>query len=382
MPKVSVIIPIYNTERYLRQCLDSVVNQTLRDIEIICVNDGSTDGSLKILKEYEAKDKRIKLLTQKKTNAGSARNNGLFIASGEYLSFLDSDDYFELTMLEHMYECAKKRRADIVVCELKVFNEDTGEVASVDWHIRKELLPSKMVFSFRDIKKNAFLCITASVWDKLIKRDLVMKNQLCFQSQQVYEDTVFAYSAMISAERITILKEFLVYYRKRSTNDSNIDIRYKHVECVHSTLSGLKEYLISNGLYERYKRDFISFAIYLMHYTCFLGENTDPVKEIQNKVELWLDEFEVKGQEPYYYYELPIYQVILQKTKTQSANTESARLQQELERLHKSLPFRVGRLHNRFLRMVWYANEKGLRFTIHRFEEKLTEYINCVKDKH
>jgi cellulose synthase/poly-beta-1,6-N-acetylglucosamine synthase-like glycosyltransferase len=205
MPKVSVIMPVYNTQRYLRECLDSVVNQTLRNIEIICVDDSSTDGSPEILREYQAKDERITILKQEKSNAGAARNLGLSIASGEYLSFLDSDDFFELTMLEHMYACAKNRNADIVVCEMKVYHEDSGEAVPVNWHIRKELLPEKTVFAFSDIKSNAFRCITAYVWDKLIKWDIVIEKQLQFQSLSVLNDTVFVNTAMMSAKTITVL---------------------------------------------------------------------------------------------------------------------------------------------------------------------------------
>ena len=120
-PKVSVIIPVYNTEKYLRECLDSVVNQTLRDIEIICVDDGSTDNSLAILREYETKDSRIKVLTQENINAGAARNKGLSEATGEFLSFLDSDDFFEPDAIERMYECAKSRNAEIVVYQVSTF---------------------------------------------------------------------------------------------------------------------------------------------------------------------------------------------------------------------------------------------------------------------
>ena len=219
-PKVSVIIPVYNTELYLRQCLDSVVNQTLRDIEIICVDDGSTDGSMEILREYQAKDDRIKILSQEKSNAGSARNLGLSIAEGEYLSFLDSDDFFELTMLEHMFACAKSGNADIVICEMKVYYEDTGDAVGVSWHIKKEYLPTKTFFQFKDIKRNSFLCIISYVWDKLIRRELVMENRLCFQSQPVYNDAAFVYKAMMSAKTITVLWEYLVFNRRRNAKDS------------------------------------------------------------------------------------------------------------------------------------------------------------------
>ena len=114
MVKVSVIIPVYNVEPYLKQCMDSVVGQTLKEIEIICVDDGSTDGSLDILREYAAEDNRIQIIEQKNAGAGAARNNGMRHATGKYLSFLDSDDFFEPRMLEKAYDLAEKDQADFV----------------------------------------------------------------------------------------------------------------------------------------------------------------------------------------------------------------------------------------------------------------------------
>ena len=118
MPLVSVIIPVYNVEEYLRQCLDSVREQTLSDIEIICVNDSSTDGSLSILEEYAKKDPRIQVVTQPNGGAGAARNKGLSMAAGKYLSFLDSDDFFEPDMLELAYKKAEEDKADFVVFDV------------------------------------------------------------------------------------------------------------------------------------------------------------------------------------------------------------------------------------------------------------------------
>ena len=117
MPKVSVIIPVYNVEKYLSECLDSVVNQTLKDIEIICVNDGSPDGSAAILEEYAQKDNRIKVITQENRGLSEARNSGLKIASGEYIAFLDSDDYIDLKFFEQLYKRGIESNSDVVVCE-------------------------------------------------------------------------------------------------------------------------------------------------------------------------------------------------------------------------------------------------------------------------
>ena len=127
-PKISVIIPVYNIEKFLRKCLDSVVNQTMNDIEIICVNDGSTDGSLDILKEYATKDDRIIIINQTNGFVGSARNNGLKIAKGEYIQFVDSDDYLELNACETAYKYALLYNADVVVFGYKNFPEQVDNV--------------------------------------------------------------------------------------------------------------------------------------------------------------------------------------------------------------------------------------------------------------
>lgn len=329
-PKVSVIIPVFNTEKYLCECLDCVVNQTLKEIEIICVDDGSTDRSLDILREYETYDKRIHVLTQKKSNAGDARNKGLSIATGEYLSFLDSDDFFELTMLEHMYTCAKNRNADIVVCEMKVFDEKSGDDIGVDWHIRRNLLPKKTVFSFSDIQRNAFRCIVSYAWEKLIKRELITENHIQFQSQAVYNDALFVYKTMMSAESITVLDEYLIYNRRRAEKNSLTDIRYKHIDCAYQVLHELQNYLMDTRTYDRYKRDFICYAIHLMHHT-YLGNKNDSAirEEMCKKIELWLEEFSIIGHKANYYYELSEYQKLLKKVNTQSTVAECARIQRE-----------------------------------------------------
>ena len=113
--KVSVIVPVYNGEKYIEECMDSIVGQTLREIEIICVDDGSTDGSPEILERFRRQDKRVRLISQENAGAGAARNRGFKEAGGEYLSFLDADDFFEPDMLETAYRKAKEQKAQILV---------------------------------------------------------------------------------------------------------------------------------------------------------------------------------------------------------------------------------------------------------------------------
>ena len=121
MPKVSIVIPVYNVEEYLRRCLDSVVNQTLRDIEIICINDGSTDNSSHILAEYQSKENRLRVISQKNGGQSKARNAGLEVATGEYIYFLDSDDYIKTYALEKLYTIAKTNNLIFYILTVKSF---------------------------------------------------------------------------------------------------------------------------------------------------------------------------------------------------------------------------------------------------------------------
>ena len=146
-PKVSVIIPVYNTEKYLRECLDSVINQTLKEIEIICVDDGSTDSSLNILKEYANKDNRFTIITQQNLHAGVARNAGLTVVKGEYVSFLDSDDYIKFEYLEKLYNKIVLEKADICICKKFILDSRTNIVKEDDNSLKINMLPFKSFVS-------------------------------------------------------------------------------------------------------------------------------------------------------------------------------------------------------------------------------------------
>ena len=146
-PKVSVIIPVYNTAEFVGECLDSLLNQTLTNIEIICVDDGSTDDSLFILRKYAEVDKRITVLTQQNKGAGVARNYGMSVAKGEYLSFLDSNDFFAHDMLSATTDAADKTQADIIVYRFEKYNHVTGEYTSANYAFYNEWWPDKL-FNF------------------------------------------------------------------------------------------------------------------------------------------------------------------------------------------------------------------------------------------
>ncbi len=217
MTKVSVIVPVYNVEAYLRQCLDSLVGQSLREIEVVCVDDGSTDGSSAILSEYAAKDGRVKVLSHKHTNAGAARNAGMAVATGEYLGFADSDDWCEPTLFEKAYSRAKADDADVVLWKHCERDDATGKV------IRNIVpsLPSDIRFpcdgaAFRE---KAFSCFNFAPWNRLVKADFVRRNKIEFQPLDRSNDVVFGCLAIAAATRISYVGESLYNYRARATGN-------------------------------------------------------------------------------------------------------------------------------------------------------------------
>ena len=168
-PKISVIIPVYNVEKFLRECLDSVVNQTMRDIEIICVNDGSTDNSLDILKEYAAKDDRIIVINQTNGWLSAARNNGLKIARGEYIQFVDSDDYLELNACETAYKYALQYDADVVIFGYKNFPEQVGNIKNKRG---KGLKYKEVGVFYGGLRSGRHLCRNM-IWNKLYRHKII-----------------------------------------------------------------------------------------------------------------------------------------------------------------------------------------------------------------
>lgn len=216
--KVSVIIPVYNGERYLRQCLDSVCGQTLRDIEIICVDDGSTDTSYQILEEYQVKDDRFVLLKQQNRYAGAARNLGKQHAKGEYLIFWDCDDYFELDALEVLYNRAKAQDADICVCGANHFFQNTEKLYPGPGYVDKKKTLGLDVFNRSTNPEYILNFTSAEVWNKLYRRSFVEKEQIDFQEIRNGNDLYFVTMAMCLAERITTIDRPLVTYRRNQAS--------------------------------------------------------------------------------------------------------------------------------------------------------------------
>lgn len=258
--KVSIIMPVYNAAEHLRETMDCLINQTLKEIEIICVDDGSTDESLDILHEYAARDHRIVVLHQKNLYAGVARNTGFDRASGEFVIFLDSDDLFALDLLEKTYLQGKKEKADIVLFDANFFNSKTGESIEKDYLFRKDFVKWKNVFSRRDIPDHIFTITTPCPWTKLYSKKFIVDHKLKFQDLRHSNDVFFVLSSLALAERITYVDEKLVLYRV------NQEKNLQHTKALDPTLfltayEAVYDLLNEHGIYEEVKRSFIHVVL-------------------------------------------------------------------------------------------------------------------------
>lgn len=301
MATVSVIIPVYNAERYLTQCLDSVLGQTLQDIEVICVDDGSTDGSVAILKSYAARDSRVRLIRQKNGGAGAARNQGLREATGEYLSFLDSDDFFEPDMLEKAVARAREFHTDIVVFNSDQFHMDKQSFVQVPWVMVKSDLPPYMPFTYRQLTGNVFLSFVGWAWDKLYRRDFVLEHDLWFQEQRTTNDMLFVFSALVVAKRIAVLDEVLAHQR-RGSGDSLSVTRERSWNCFYDALLALRQRLVDENIYWELEQDFINYSLHfsLWHLNTLAQPTHDILKRRLRNA--WFRELGVAGKPAGYFY--------------------------------------------------------------------------------
>lgn len=257
---VSVIIPVYNTEEYLDQCLDSVTKQSLKDIEIICVDDGSTDGSRAIMDKYANNSDCLTILTTERRGPGFARNLALRRAAGEYIAFIDSDDYICQDMLENMYSTAVKYNSDLVMCTIKRFNDNSSEAFSrcaYDKNIPANL--DNSTFTWTDIKETLF-DLRFSCCNKLYRKELLFKNEIKFSVGNFYEDMIFTYKALLCAERIRFIRRQF-YFNRRQRKGATTFTQGPHVMGAFKAFDELEEFINSKSEFKILKEQFDAFKI-------------------------------------------------------------------------------------------------------------------------
>lgn len=257
--KISIIIPVYNTEKYLSNCLDSLLNQTIDEIEILAIDDGSEDDSLSILKEYADKDDRIKIFSKKHNGAGSARNIGLDYSNAEYINFVDSDDWLDNNCLEEAYNYCKMNNLDMLMY-LLINQDESGKVYRTDYYdINCVDKKWDNLFNYKDVK-DALFDIPVSPCNKLISASLISKLNLRFVEGFMFEDNPFFFRLFLSSKRNAIIRKHF-YFRRRHEN-SIMNNRSKKLADILPITTEIINIFKEFGIYEEFKIRLLNFKLY------------------------------------------------------------------------------------------------------------------------
>lgn len=262
IPAVSVIIPIYNVEPYLRQCLDSLINQTLQNIEIICVNDASYDKSIDILKEYAKKDKRIRVYNHiKNRKTGYCRNCGMAKARADYVFFLDSDDFIKPETLKNIYKKIKSAKADICQFLASNYDNETQKITNQVGQIFDIIREKK--YKTYDYKCNPLLLFNhVETWKKLYRKQFLLDNDIKFPTKTYFEDTLVHIKSMMLAQKICFDDNHYIYYRKnrkgQMTEDSAETDKFLDV---FNYINGAEKFFKEHGVWEEIKNYYYTFAV-------------------------------------------------------------------------------------------------------------------------
>ena len=254
MPKVSVVVPIYNTEQYLEKCITSLVNQTLDDIEIILVNDSSTDNSYNIIKEYENKyPEKVKAFIKENGGLSDTRNFGIQKATGEFIGFVDSDDYVDINMFKEMYELAIKENLDMVEADF---------MWVYPTYTKKDI--SRKYCTFQDY----FLYGRVMVCNKIFRRNIIVENDIFFSKGLNYEDIEFFYKFILHINKSGKIDKIFYYYNQRE--NSIINIQDDKNKDILKILEKLVNYYKKENVYEKYKSEIEYLYIRLLLGSSFL----------------------------------------------------------------------------------------------------------------
>lgn len=292
--KISVIIPLYNVEDYLNECLDSVLKQTYENLEIICINNDSTDNSLNILESYAQKDNRIKVINnQKNYGIGYSRNIGLKYATGDYIFFMDADDIILENTLEKLLENAISNNSDVVLYEMFHYDHTTDDIRPIKHRLENVFENAdfnNFTFTYKDIKEH-FLMTPFQPWSKFYKKNFLDEHHLGFPEDVAYEDVIFHVKVILNASKISFLPEHL-YIRRLSNPQSQMKDYSKSVDIL-KVCNDVEQYLIKCNYFKELELEFIIFKISQQRFH-FSRLKT---KEFQDLIKKEFERMNVEGKE-------------------------------------------------------------------------------------
>lgn len=286
--KISLIIPVYNVENYIEKCLLSIVNQTFQGIEIIIVNDGSTDGSMKIVRKFKNKYSNISIVNKENGGLSSARNSGLKIARGKYIAFIDSDDYIDKSMLQQMYNKAEEKDLDIVACNAAKVDA-RGKTLGVE---RNNIDCDRTYYKNEVISEYLLNNIPSYAWNKLYHKRLFKEYKITYPVGQLYEDIGTTFELLFRAHRTGFIEEPLYFYVQREGAITKMP-SYKAGRDIISTIDNIKNSLHCSELYAEYEKVFQKFSLkylflanVLFYKKYWNAKNKDELKSFKNLVKI------------------------------------------------------------------------------------------------
>ena len=256
-PLVSIIIPFFNSERYIRQCLDSVVRQSHSNLEIICVDDGSKDSTSEIIEGYN--DERIMIIRQENQGPGAARNTGMDACTGEYILFLDSDDYLHPEMIKKMIDKVKSEKCSMVMCKAFEFSDGDGDARPIEYSLITDYVSSD-TFTFEDLGDKVLQFAVGWNWDKIYLSKLLKDNGIRYPCLKNSEDLMVVYPAMFLSNRMCYVDERLVYHRVDNHMSVSKTRRRNPTAFIDSCIR-LKQFLVDNNLFDGdVKRSYVNWT--------------------------------------------------------------------------------------------------------------------------
>jgi len=262
-PNVSIIIPVFNSEDLLIKCLDSIKNQTMTNIEIICVDDGSSDNSLKILKDYEKNDSRFKVFHQENSGAGTARNNGLSYSKGEYILFVDSDDFIEKDSCEKLYNLAIRLNSDLILFDAVRHLKNGKNLNLIHFSKNNTTDFNNFSFNYEYTKDKVFDGYYGVIWNKFYKASFIKENNISFPKHKIYNDVEFHVKSLVLAKNIGYLPKILYHYNRIGQDSLQTSfVKTKNAFVFFDVLNGIRDFLNENNYFLEFKFDFINFSIF------------------------------------------------------------------------------------------------------------------------
>lgn len=258
--KVSVIMPVYNADDYITQAIETILTQTLTDFELICVDDGSTDKSVEIIRSFAKKDERIKLIEMSHIGVSTARNKGLLKSQGEYLIFLDADDFYEQTLLEKLYNTAKENNLDVVATGFDLYDTKKARFIKSAEEEHGNIYAGGTVASKNEFPDFILQSTTGYVWNKLFSSAFIKEKEILFAPElYVFEDVYFVCCALSLADRVSRVYETLVHHRIYHLQH-RAKLFKKHYDQVPVVYLRVKEFLMRHGMYIPLSKSFLNFS--------------------------------------------------------------------------------------------------------------------------